>query len=459
MNAPLGVLGWLGLRLAFALCLLMGLLASPGLAQQRDSIPGVSLGLVYENQPQPALAIQPFTGRFGGAGLVDEVEVIIGRDLRNSDRFEVLDSLPPALVGNVVDYALWDRLGAVWLITGQVEGTGEGYVLILELHDVVYGQSVERGRFRIPVEADGDFRMAVHRASDELVRWATGDPGMAASRIAFTMTDNEGNKDIYVIDSDGENLDRITNYRDLTLSPAWSPDGNKVAFTSYKSGLPRIYELDLRTGDEKMLPEVRGGGDYITPTYHPDGTTLAFSVTGNARSGVFTYNVERDCCLVFLSGGRWYDLSPTYSPDGRWMAFNTNRFGDAVPQIMLMPAQGGDAETLSPYEYGGRGYFTAPDWSPVGDMVAFHGSIQRGTYHILVASVSNDGRRLNQLTWEGNNEDPSWAPDGRHLAFVGERRWGFGLFVVDVATGRLRPLLAGRRVGLPDWSSAFSTER
>ena len=220
MNAPLGVLGWLGLRLAFTLCLLMGLLASPGLAQQRDSIPGVSLGLVYENQPQPALAIQPFTGRFGGAGLVDEVEVIIGRDLRNSDRFEVLDSLPPALVGNVVDYALWDRLGAVWLITGQVEGTGEGYVLILELHDVVYGQSVERGRFRIPAEADGDFRMAVHRASDELVRWATGDPGMAASRIAFTMTDNEGNKDIYVIDSDGENLDRITNYRDLTLSPA-----------------------------------------------------------------------------------------------------------------------------------------------------------------------------------------------------------------------------------------------
>ncbi|GIS81301.1 MAG: hypothetical protein CM1200mP14_28670 [Gammaproteobacteria bacterium] len=72
---------------------------------------------------------------------------------------------------------------------------------------------------------------------------------------------------------------------------------------------------------------------------------------------------------------------------------------------------------------------------------------------------SNDGRRLNQLTWEGNNEDPSWAPDGRHLAFVGERRWGFGLFVVDVATGRLRPLLAGRRVGLPDWSPALSTGR
>jgi TolB protein len=74
-----------------------------------------------------------------------------------------------------------------------------------------------------------------------------------------------------------------------------------------------------------------------------------------------------------------------------------------------------------------------------------------------VADMANDGRRLRQLTWEGNNEDPSWAPDGRHIVFVGERRWGFGLFVVDVASGRLRPLLAGRRVGVPDWSPSMGT--
>ena len=188
--------------------------------QERESIPGVSLGLVYENEPQPALAIQPFTGRFGGAGLTSRVEVIVGRDLRNSDRFQVMDSLPAGLVGDVVDYSLWDRIGAVWLVTGQVEGAGEGYVLILELHDVVYRRTVERGRFRIPDPAHDDFRMAVHRASDEAVLWATGDPGMAASRIAFTMKDSDYNTDIYRIDADGENLERVTNFRDITLSPA-----------------------------------------------------------------------------------------------------------------------------------------------------------------------------------------------------------------------------------------------
>lgn len=431
-------------------------LTPTGVAAQ-DELPGVELGLVYANSYRPALAVQPFTGSFGGEALASQVEAIVGRDLRYSDRFEVMDSLPEAMVGDAVDYTLWDRLGAVWLVTGSVEGAGDGYVLVLELHDVVYGEVRERGRFRVPNPMDSEFRMAVHRASDEIVRWATGDPGMAASRIAFTMTNAQGNKEIYVIDSDGENLRQVTRYDDLVESPTWSPDGQRIAFTSWKSGVPRIYEVDRFGENERMLPAARGEGDYITPTYHPDGNTIAFSVLGaDARSGIFSYDLEQDCCLSYLSGGPWYDLSPTYSPDGRWLAFNSLRFGDAVPQVMMMPAEGGSAETLSPYEYGGGGYYTSPDWSPAGDLVAFHGRIdRRGRYHILVANLEDGGRVLRQLTSEGNNEDPSWAPDGRHLVFVGERSWGFGLMVVDVSTGRIRSILGGQRVGLPDWSPAL----
>lgn len=423
--------------------------------QGRDSIPGVTLGLVYETAYSPALALKPFDGRFGGAGVAPQVEAIMGRDLRYSDRFEVLDSLPGALLGAGIDYTLWDRLGAVWLLSGQVEGAGDGFVLVLELHDVVYGEVKERGRFRLPDPADPDFRMAVHRASDQVVQWATGEPGMAASRIAFSLVTEEGNKDLYVIDSDGENLRRITRNGALSISPTWHPSGTRIAYSSEKGGGNwRIYEMDLLTGRDRMIPPAREG-DHITPAYHPDGRTLAFSVTGGMRSGLFTWDLERDCCLTNVSGGRWYDLSPTFSPDGRRVAFNTNRFGDAVPQIMLMPSQGGDAVTLSPYEFGRGGYYSAPEWSPTNDLVAFHGAIRRGTYHILVADLKDGGRRLRQLTWEGNNEDPSWAPDGRHLVFVGERRWGHGLFVVDVATGKLRTLLGGRRVTVPAWSPAL----
>lgn len=447
--------GWAAAAVA-AVTMFAGVWAPTPLAAQ-DELPGVELGLVYASSYRPALAIQPFTGSYGGESLAPQVEAIIGRDLRYSDRFEVMDSLPEAMVGTEVDYSLWDRMGAVWLVTGSVEGAGDGYVLILELHDVVYGEVRERGRFRISDPMDSDFRMSVHRTSDEVVTWATGDPGMAASRIAFTMADDAGNKEVYLIDSDGENLRQVTNYDDLVESPTWSPDGRRIAFSSWKSGVPRIYEVDVYGGSERMLPAARGEGDYVTPTYHPDGGTLAFSVLGsNQRSGVFTYDLERDCCLSYLSGGPWYDLSPTYSPDGRWLAFNTLRFGDHVPQVMMMPAEGGSAETLSPYEYGSGGFYAAPDWSPTGDLVAFHGRIdRRGRYHILVANLEDGGKVLRQLTSEGNNEAPSWAPDGRHLVFVGERSWGYGLMVVDVSTGEIRTLLGGRRVGLPDWSPSL----
>ncbi|MEQ9401306.1 MAG: hypothetical protein RJQ04_19220, partial [Longimicrobiales bacterium] len=252
-------------------CLAAVALAAPAAdGQQRDSIPGVSLGLVYESAYQPALALKPFSGRFGGGGLAPQVEAIIGRDLRNSDRFNVIDSLPASLTGDGLDYGLWDGLGADWLVSGQVEGAGNGFVLVLELHDVVYTELKQQGRFRLPSENDPDFRMAVHRISDQIVEWATGDPGMAASRITFSMADEAGNKDLWIIDSDGENLRRVTDHGDITLSPAWHPRGDKLAYMTYLEGRQRIIVRDLATDEETLLPAVRDG-NYITPAWHPDG--------------------------------------------------------------------------------------------------------------------------------------------------------------------------------------------
>ena len=432
------------------------LLLSAPASEAQEVLPGVSLGLAYDAVTAPGLAIQPFEGRFGGQSAAGSVEAIIGRDLTYSDRFAVVDSLPASMGGETVDYALWDRLGAIYLLRGRVEGAGDGLVLVLELHDVAYSRLAQEGRFQLPRPTADGFRMAVHKASDAVVQWAFGEPGMAASRITFSMMRDDGFREIYIVDSDGENLRRVTNHQDLAVSPTWSPDGTRIAYQAWPDG-QKLFELNLASGQSRQLNPGREG-NYITPSYHPDGETMIFSVQGiNNRSGIFTYNAARECCLSSLTEGRFFDVGPVYSPDGASVVFNSSRLGSATPQIYTVSASGGDPDILSPYQYGGGGYYSAPDWAPYGDLIAFHGRVGRsGRYHILVARMGERPPRLSQLTSEGNNEDPSWAPDGRHIVFVGERDWGKGLFVVDAATGRIRAILRGVDVGEPDWSNLLN---
>jgi TolB protein len=283
---------------------------------------------------------------------------------------------------------------------------------------------------------------------------------MAASRIALSMLQN-GVKELYLVDSDGENLTRLTNLSDVVVSPAWSRDGRKIAFNALDqvAGAWQIYELDLATRRTRKIP-LPEGHNYHGPVYSADGQTLAFSVIsdpqqGNLNQRIATFNLERNCCLTFVTPATRDDISPTFSPDGRFVAFNSNRFGDGVPQIFVVPAGGGSAELISPYGFDRRGQYFAPDWSPFNDLVAFHGRVDRANnFQILVARMG-ERARLTQLTWEGANEDPSWAPDGRHLVFRGERRNGKGLFVVDAVTGTIRAIRLNADVTTPQWSRAL----
>lgn len=446
--------------LGFLPVLALGLTAPGQLeAQERtDTFPGVSLRLRYEAGFEPVLAIKPFTSRFGGSGVESQVQAIVGRDLRYSDRFEMLDSLPASMVGEGIDYGLWDQMNATWLLAGQVEGTGNGYELVLDLHNVVYAELREQGRFQIPDPMSDDFRMAVHRVSDQIVEWITEEPGMAASRIAFSRMLDGGIQEIYLVDSDGENMRRLTNNGDLTKSPAWHPSGKKLAYVRSVEFAPhQIFEHDLRTG--RVTPMNPGReGQLATPTYHPNGRELAFGLMGVNRTGLFSYDVEAGCCLQHLQGGRWEDLSPTYSPDGDRIAFNSNRLGTAIPHVYVASSrEGGRPELVSPYVPGTAGYFTSPDWSPTSDQVVFHGRTNRyGRYQILVADVNDRRPVVSLLTRDGNNEDPSWAPDGRHIVFSGERSYGYGLFVVDVHSGRIRPLVSNIRPVAPEWSPSLA---
>ena len=434
--------------------------APAGLAAQETEgeIPGVALTLLYENLYLPPFAVLPFatTGDIPEAGAL--VQGIIARDLDYSDRFQVVDSLP-ALWSEQggVQYGFWDQYGIDWLLTGVVDRVAGARFVSVELHDIVTATLRARERFPLPAPDDPGFRMAVHRVSDEIVMWATGERGIAATRIAFSMPalGDPGAKEIYVVDSDGANRTRLTWDASTAMSPAWSPDGSAIAYTSYKSGVPKIYEIEMATGNERMIGP-GGSGQQHSPAYHPQGGELSFTLTDRGSKGIVTYNIRDDCCLKMLVGGRTANIQPAYSSDGRTLGFVSLKLGAATPQVYTMPADGGTQTLLSPFRYGQGGFFADPDWSPTANRVAFAGGIvnrrEVGRYHIFIADLDTGDNRLIQLTSEGNNEDPSWAPDGRHLVFKGARRNGLAIFIVDAATGRQRVLVPSVDAEDTDWS-------
>lgn len=405
---------------------------------------GVRLGLLYQSQYQPGLVVLPFAGTQGSV-----VQTIIRQDLDFSDQFTVRSTPTDIRPGEPVNAGLWKERGADWILDGSVQSGSAGLILQLSLYDAVYGQIKAKQTFALPVPTNPGFRMAVHAAADEVVRWATGEPGVAATQIVYSLR-GRGSQELYIADSDGENVQRLTTDGSYALSPAWSPDGSRIAYTSYRSGTAVLYERDLPTGRDRVISD-RPEGINTTPAYSPDGRILAFATTVEGFTQIFTYDVARNCCLRQITSARRSDsLNPIYSPDGKQIAFVSNRLGQL--QIHVMPADGGEARLVSEYAYGQSKYNAAPDWSAVGSTIAYQAQVGnvRGVHQLVIVDPVRGTRRLLTNRWD--NEDPSFAPDGRHLVFSSPDRDGGGIFVLDTVSGRIRSVLRGKGYGLPAWS-------
>ncbi len=413
---------------------LLVLMAGPLWAQ--DSVPpldqGVRVGIEYTPGIRPRLLVFPMVG-------MDAAQAILQRDLDYSDRFEMIYLRNDGAGGFAgVNYELYRTLGAQF----GLELVRSGTATIVRLHDLDVGEVRNHDTVVLPDSDAPDFRMAVHQLADEVVRWITGTPGYAASRLAYV-----GGKQLRVIDADGVDRSTLTPADQAVLSPQWSPDGRRIAYTHFTEGTGTLQLLFLASKSAVTVPNTRTGLNY-TPAFSPDGRTLAFTRSGEGGTDIFSVNIGDMCCLQRLTVSRFADnLSPTFSPDGRRIAFVSTRAGP--PQIYAMSADGTDQELLARFDFGATGSSFAPEWSPDGAQVAFHRAVE-GRFQIFVMDLAT--RRVRQLTSSGRNEDPTWAPDGRHVAFVSTRSGQRQLWVIDTETGRIRQLPTPDTVRLPSWS-------
>jgi TolB protein len=416
----------------------VGLFVFGKVAAAQDTTRAV-LQLLYDNpQVRPTLVVVPVAG-------LDSVRAIVERDLDQSDRFEliVMPIVTQPVEPGALNLAPYRAMNAELALEMVPAG---GALVTVRLYDVATGLIRNEGLMAVDYSGTGEGRMTVHRLSDEVVRWATGKPGIAATRVLYVL----GNR-VWRIDTDGYGSRPLTPAGVTAYSPAWSPDGRRFAYTELTDGQGYVVLQSLTSGNRVVLPGTERTMN-ITPSFSPDGNQIAFSRVVNGAYALHKADVTNLCCVERLTPGRFAEnLSPTYSPDGRRIAFVSTRAGSA--QIYVMSSDGTNQELLVPFDYGITGASFAPEWSPDGLRLIFHRSMGSG-FQVLVFDITSD--RVRQVTSEGRNEDASWAPDGRHIIFTSSRSGGRQLHILDLETSRVRSIPTPGTAQLATWSPRLS---
>ncbi|MGD9489169.1 MAG: Tol-Pal system beta propeller repeat protein TolB [Calditrichaceae bacterium] len=290
-------------------------------------------------------------------------------------------------------------------------------------------------------EADlSDARLLAHKVADEIVYYLVGEKGIANSKIVFTVAKGQA-KEIAIIDFDGHGVSQLTHNNSLNLSPAWSPDGKQIAYTSYMSGRPEL--LIQNIGDGKLYRMSKLQGLYSAPAWSPDGKKIALTITQNGNAEIYSLDVK-DGSLRRLTNHPAIDSSPTWAPNGREIAFTSDRSGN--PQIYLMDAMGGNVRRLT---FEGK-YNDSACWSPRGDFIAF---VSREDGGFQIYTIDINGSQLRRITvGSGNHENPVWSPDGLKLAFAMGSGMRWDIYMVNWDGSNMRAVTSGGNNASPRWS-------
>jgi TolB protein len=361
---------------------------------------------------------------------------------------DIYSTIPAARSFEDIPFDRWRELNADGIVAGTVQKAGSGFQIQVRLFDV----KTRRQVFGKEYSGSSNARLYAHTISDDIHLPQRALRGVARTKLAFDSdrdgerltgtVENRGVKEIYTADYDGENQRRLTTNRTLNINPTWSPDARSIAYTSFRRGPPNIFVSHIYEG---TLEEVtKGPGENWLAAWSPDGTRIAFTSTRDGNSQIYVAN--RDGSNVRrLTNDKAYDITPTWSPSGTQIAFTSDRSG--TPQIYLVAADGlGGVQRLTSESYADR-----PTWSPAPyNEIAFAARNGPG-FDIKVIDVAT--RQTKQLTFgEGSNESPSYAANGRHIAFMSTRAGKAQIFTITRDGKNVKQVTRTGNNYQPDWS-------
>jgi TolB protein len=394
---------------------------------------------------------------FYGAGDNDsqsgrDIAQVVSADLESSGLFRPID--PRSFIQNISapntqpDFPDWRQINAQALVVGSVQTQGDGRLRAeFRLWDVFAQQQLAGYSYATTPQ---NWRRIAHIIADEIYKRLTGEEGYFDTRIVYVSESGPGLhrvRRLAVMDQDGANNRFLTNGSALVLTPRFSPTSQEITYLSYASGTPKVYLLNLDTGQQHVLGNFPGMT--FAPRFSPRGDSVIMSEARNGVSNIYSLNLATRA-VTRITNSDAIDTSPCYSPDGSQIVFNSDRGGSQ--QLYVMNSDGGGVHRIS----FGDGKYGTPVWSPRGDLIAFT-KITSGSFYIGVMAPDGSGERL--LTEGFLVEGPTWAPNGRVLMYFSETpsgRRGYAdpshLYSIDLTGYNKRQVMTPGDASDPAWS-------
>jgi TolB protein len=399
------------------------ILAFALLAVPMTSHAALTIEIIGGGASQIPIAIAPFRAE---DNLAQKITPVVAADLARSGLFKIVDSggmVPVPHEPEQVNYPQWRARGAEAVVIGSIAQLSDGrYDIRFRLMDAT--KQTQLAGFVYYATA-AQLRLTAHKIADVIYEKLTGDAGVFATRITYIV--KKGKRfELHVADADGFGAQTVLASNEPIISPAWSPDGTRLAYVSFEQKKPVVYVQSLITGSRQAVANFWGSNS--APAWSPDGRRLAVTLTKDGGSQIYLISAEGGGTPTRLTNSSAIDTEPNFSPDGKSIIFTSDRGGS--PQVYRVSAGGGSPQRLT-FE---GSYNVSPRHSPDGKSFTF---IQRNGNRYSVAVQDFATRQVQVLTDGGIDESPSFAPNSKMILYASEVR-GRGILAAVSSDGRVK---------------------